>query len=97
MLEHTEVLFTSLLLIHEIDILLIGTSAGTVRAMLWPLEDEIGKSGNLIKKAEHYEFPVATKAITKMAVSRDLSYLYTTSEDGSVFCLKLTEVKMGID
>ncbi len=65
--------------------------------MIWPLEDEIGKSGNLIKKAEFHEFSVSTKAITRMAVSKDLNYLFTASEDGSVFVLSLTEVKMGVD
>jgi len=67
---------------RKLDIILFGTSEGTIRGCLWPISN--------FSKIEQIDHPfytekcVSTGRISSLKISTDLQYVYTGSEDGSV-------------
>jgi hypothetical protein len=83
----------------------VGTTQGNVRVHLWPLNDttlELEPVGGALKTfryvfPEFYEIPLFPQPITSMSLSPDQMLLFAAGEDGSIFSIKLREVKKGAD
>lgn len=75
--------YTCVLLIRRLDIIVFGTSEGSIRTCIWPIP-------NFTKK-EQVDAPAFTEKflhgnqIIQLYVSNDLKYLYSCSSNGSVF------------
>lgn len=68
--------------------LFAGTSKGAVRLYDWPLDSN---------KPEYQEVQVHTGAVTQLRVTADDRYLFSSSEDGSIFCLLIQPVERGTE
>jgi len=75
--------YTSVLLIRKLDIIIFGTSEGSIRISMWPIP-------NFTKK-DHVDAPCYTEKflhgspVVNLYVSKDLKYLYSCSSNGSLF------------
>uniref|UniRef100_G1NBL2 EML-like second beta-propeller domain-containing protein n=1 Tax=Meleagris gallopavo TaxID=9103 RepID=G1NBL2_MELGA len=78
-----DVVYTAVAVSHSGDMIFVGTSLGTVRAMKYPLP--------LCR--EFNEYQAHAGAVTKISVSNDDLFLLTASEDGSIFFWKVYSKK----
>uniref|UniRef100_A0A8C9LBG8 Cilia and flagella associated protein 57 n=1 Tax=Pavo cristatus TaxID=9049 RepID=A0A8C9LBG8_PAVCR len=78
-----DVVYTAVAVSHSGDMVFVGTSLGTVRAMQYPLP--------LCKDFNEYQAHAG--AVTKMSVTNDDLFLLTASEDGSIFFWKVYRKK----
>jgi len=75
--------YVSVLLVRKLDILIFGTSEGSIRIYIWPIP-------NFTKK-DQVDAPAFTEKflhgnqVLQLYVSSDLKYLYTCSSNGSIF------------
>eukprot|EP00743_Colponemidia_sp_Colp-15_P006329 GILK01006809.1.p1 GENE.GILK01006809.1~~GILK01006809.1.p1 ORF type:complete len:1618 (-),score=349.73 GILK01006809.1:108-4961(-) len=76
--------YTALCLSKLHNALFVGTSKGSVRVYLWPLDF-----------TEYAEFPIHIAPITSIKMASDGSVLFTASADGSLFALEITGVANG--
>ncbi|OXB54054.1 hypothetical protein ASZ78_001294 [Callipepla squamata] len=74
-----DVVYTAVAVSHSGEMVFVGTSLGTVRAMKYPLP----------LSREFNEYQAHAGAVTKMSVTNDDLFLLTASEDGSIFFWKL--------
>ena len=82
--------------------LICGTSSGSVRVYPWPLipgsdctNDQSGSSEE--KSFRFTEIPCHESAITGLNVSHDDTFLFTTSEDGSIFVHEIIQKVNGVE
>ena len=75
--------YTKLLIIKKYDSIIFGTSDGSVRCCLWPIQN-MGKNMS-IDHPEFIETKLHNQKITSLVVSKNLEILYTSAEDGSIF------------
>ncbi|KAL4489496.1 hypothetical protein ABPG72_002792 [Tetrahymena utriculariae] len=80
--------YTTILLVKELGVILFGTSAGSIRTYLWPFDISI-------KQQEYFEITLHQTAISSMQITKDLNYLITGSENGSIYFLKLRQFSNG--
>ncbi|XP_072199610.1 cilia- and flagella-associated protein 57 [Excalfactoria chinensis] len=78
-----DAVYTAVAVSHSGDMVFVGTSLGTVRAMKYPLT--LGRDFN--------EYQAHAGAVTKMSVTYDDQFLLTASEDGSLFFWKVYSKK----
>ncbi|NXJ07760.1 CFA57 protein, partial [Odontophorus gujanensis] len=81
-----DVVYTAVAVSHSGDMVFVGTSLGTVRAMKYPLP----------LSGEFNEYQAHAGAVTKISVTNDDLFLLTASEDGSIFFWKLYNKKEGV-
>jgi len=75
--------YTVVLLIRKLDIIIFGTSLGSIRILLWPISNY-----TLLQQIDHPEYTekfLHSDRISSLYVSSDLQFLYSGSADGSVF------------
>ena len=78
------------LIIKKYDTILFGTSKGSIRACLWPIQNKYREVN--INHPEFLETFVHEMKVTSLALSKDLNYLFSSSEDGSIFVSLVTGV-----
>lgn len=83
--------FTQVLISKHYKVCFFGCEDGSVKVFLWPFIKQGGS------KFEHIFLPVHQLAITDMKISFNLEHLITSSEDGSIYFLKINEIKKGKD
>ncbi|XP_058246896.1 cilia- and flagella-associated protein 57-like [Hemibagrus wyckioides] len=77
----TDTAFTAVAMTHSSQAVFVGTAAGTIRVMQYPLEEETSWT----------EHQAHSGPITKMIVTPDDQYLVTASEDGSLLMWSITD------
>ncbi|KAJ3190576.1 Cilia- and flagella-associated protein 57 [Irineochytrium annulatum] len=80
-LESDSVL-TQVVLSHSGRMMFVGTATGSVRSMKYPLGNEPG---------EYQEHQGHSGPITKLRVSYDDQYLFSSSEDGCLYVFKISD------
>ena len=75
--------YTKLLIIKKYDSIIFGTSEGSIRCCIWPIQN-LGKDMS-IDHPDFIETKLHNRKITSIAISNNLEILYTCSEDGSIF------------
>jgi hypothetical protein len=80
---NSDVEYSKLLILKKYDSIIFGTSEGTLRACIWPIQNML--KDMMIDHPEYIETKVHNAKITSLCVSDDLEFLYTSAEDGSVF------------
>lgn len=91
-IHKTEV--TALCLVKNLQVLFAGTSYGSIKVYLWPV---IPSYTNKEEGPEFAEFFVHSEKITSLEVTYDKRFLISSSDDGSIFFLKIFEFHNGID
>jgi WD40 repeat protein len=86
----TDYKYCSVLLIKKLDILIFGTSEGSIRIYIWPISNFTPKE--IIDPPSFYEKFIHSDKVTLLSVSSDLQYLYTASIDGSIYISSLNGV-----
>eukprot|EP00937_MAST-01D_sp_MAST-1D-sp2_P001084 g1084.t1 len=71
---------TALVLSHSNKMLFAGTSQGAVRLYPWPLTQE----------CEFSEFQLHSGPVSRLRLTPDDAYLFSSSEDGSLFALQVS-------
>ena len=87
---NSDVVYSKLLIIKKFDSIIFGTSEGTLRACIWPIQNML--KDMMIDHPEYIETKVHNSKITSLCVSEDLEFLYTSAEDGSVFVSSISAV-----
>lgn len=77
-----------MLLVKELNVIFFGTSAGSVRFYQWPFDISI-------KIQEFFELTLHQTPISSMSITKDMNYLITGSENGSLYYLKLRQYSNG--
>jgi WD40 repeat protein len=80
----SDVILTQITFSHSGRMLFAGTATGTVRALKFPFSEESSRS-------EYQEHQAHAAAITKIRVSYDDQYLFSVSEDGTLFKFKISD------
>ncbi len=80
---NSDLVYSKLLIIKKYDSIIFGTSEGTLRACIWPIQNML--KDMMIDHPEYIETKVHNARITSLCVSEDLEFLYTSAEDGSIF------------
>ena len=75
--------YTKLLIIKKYDAIIFGTSEGSLRCCIWPIQN-LGKNMT-IDHPEFTETKLHNQKITSMEISNNLELIYTSSIDGSIF------------
>ena len=75
--------YSRLLIIKKYDAIIFGTSEGSLRCCIWPIQN-LGKN-LLIDHPEFIETKLHNQRITSLSVSKNLEILYSSAEDGSIF------------
>lgn len=83
--------FTSVLICKKMNVILFGTSAGSIRVYLWPIYDFS------LTTLEFIEFPIHQGSLNNIKISPDFQYLITSSEDSSIFLSRIREFADGHD
>ena len=82
--------YSKLLIIKKYDSIIFGTTEGTLRACIWPIQNML--KDMMIDHPEYIETKVHNARITSICVSEDLEFLYTSAEDGSIFVSSISAV-----
>ena len=82
--------YSKLLIIKKYDSIIFGTSEGTIRACIWPIQNML--KDMMIDHPEYIETKLHNSKITSLCVSEDLEFLYSSAEDGSVFISSICAV-----
>ena len=82
--------YSKLLIIKKYDSIIFGTTEGTLRACIWPIQNML--KDMMIDHPEYIETKVHNSRITSICVSEDLEFLYTSAEDGSIFVSSICAV-----
>ena len=82
--------YSKLLIIKKYDSIIFGTTEGTLRACIWPIQNML--KDMMIDHPEYIETKVHNSRITSICVSEDLEFLYTSAEDGSIFISSISAV-----
>ena len=82
--------YSKLLIIKKYDSIIFGTTDGTLRACIWPIQNML--KDMMIDHPEYIETKVHNSRITSICVSEDLEFLYTSAEDGSIFVSSISAV-----
>ena len=98
------VTITQMVVTRGNNALICGTSTGSVRVYPWPLvpgsdcsEEELNRSTLEDRVHRFSEIQCHETAITGLNVSFDDTFLFTTSEDGSVFVHEMVQVVNGVE
>ena len=86
---YSDTTYQTCLLIKRYDSVIFGTSIGSLRCCLWPIQN-MNKDSNNIDHPQFNEIFIHSAPINSVVVSRDLHLLYSSSEDGSVFVSCIT-------
>ncbi|KAJ3293662.1 Cilia- and flagella-associated protein 57 [Borealophlyctis nickersoniae] len=78
----SDVVITQVVLSHSGRMMFVGTTSGTIRSMKFPLGSDPG---------EYQEHQAHSAPITKLRVSYDDQYLFSTSEDGCLYVFKISD------
>ncbi|KAJ3172248.1 Cilia- and flagella-associated protein 57 [Geranomyces variabilis] len=78
----SNVVLTQVILSQSGRMMFVGTANGTIRSMKFPLSNEAG---------EFQEHQAHSAPITKLRVSFDDQYLFSTSEDGALYVFKISD------
>ena len=84
----SDVVYTKLLLVKKYDSIIFGTSEGSIRCCIWPIQN-MGKDMT-IDHPEYIETKLHSQKITSLCLSKNLEILYSASEDGSIFVCSLS-------
>jgi hypothetical protein len=82
--------YCSVLLIKKLDIILFGTSEGSIRVLLWPITNFTGK-----EQIDHPHFSekfLHSDNVNSLVISPDLQFLYSASADGSIYVSTINAV-----
>ena len=80
-------LYTSVLLVKKLDLIIFGTSLGSVRLCLWPISNYTKKEQ--IDHPNYTEKYLHISKVTHLAISSDLKFIYSAADDGSVYISSL--------
>ncbi|KAJ3005843.1 Cilia- and flagella-associated protein 57, partial [Thoreauomyces humboldtii] len=80
--QESDVVLTQVILSQSGRMMFVGTANGTIRSMKFPLSNEPG---------EFQEHQAHSAPITKLRVSFDDQYLFSTSEDGALYVFKISD------
>ncbi|KAI8907767.1 WD40-repeat-containing domain protein, partial [Powellomyces hirtus] len=80
--QESNVVLTQVILSQSGRMMFVGTANGTIRSMKYPLTNEPG---------EFQEHQAHSAPITKLRVSFDDQYLFSTSEDGALYVFKISD------
>ncbi|KAJ3220181.1 Cilia- and flagella-associated protein 57 [Dinochytrium kinnereticum] len=78
----SDTVLTQVVLSHSGRMMFVGTANGTIRSMKFPLGNEPG---------EYQEHQGHSGPITKLRISFDDQYLFSSSEDGSLYIYKISD------
>eukprot|EP00075_Anas_platyrhynchos_P029288 XP_027318541.1 cilia- and flagella-associated protein 57 isoform X2 [Anas platyrhynchos] len=78
--------YTAVAVSHSKNMVFVGTSLGTIRAMKYPLP----------LRRDFNEYQAHAGAVTKMSVTNDDQFLLTASEDGSILIWKVYDKEGGV-
>lgn len=84
--------FTSVLISKRFQVIFFGTQSGVILVYLWPFMDQ-KKPG----VDAPFPYPIHLQAITSISITPNCEHLVTTSEDGSIYFMKITERERGND
>lgn len=90
--SQTGLLFTSVLICKKFQVIFFGTQTGTIRVYLWPFMDQKKPGVEMSTQC-----PIHLQAITSINVTPNYEHLVTTSEDGAIYFLKISERSRGQD
>lgn len=90
--KFTDIQATCITLCKPLRVLLIGTSTGAIRVVLWPV-----RPGETIPDNERHDFGVHLTEVTSIKVSHDLKFIISTSNDSTMASHKITEIYEGIE
>ena len=79
----SDIEYTKLLIVKKYDSIIFGTSEGSIRCCIWPIQN-LGKDMS-IDHPDFIETKLHNRKITSISISNNLEILYTSSEDGSIF------------
>jgi hypothetical protein len=82
--------YTCLLLVRKLDIILFGTSEGSVRTLLWPITSFPFKEH--IQHPQFSECFMHSESVVNLIISPDLQFIYSASSDGSIFISSIQAV-----
>ena len=80
--------YLSVLLIRKLDIIIFGTSEGSIRICIWPIPN-FSKKGQ-VDHPHYTEKFLHCGKVTQLIVSTDYKFLYSCGSDGSIFVSSLT-------
>lgn len=90
-IDQKGVIFTCYDVIPEIDIIIFGTSKGSIRVYLWPWDPMDTQA------PDHYEIALSSGSINCITHSFDFSYLFVGSEDGGLYFIQMQEVQGNVE
>ena len=82
------VIFTSVLISKKLQVIFFGTNLGAVRIYLWP-------PIKIDRQFHTAHINIHSGPITTLKISPNYEYLITSSEDASIYFLKITEIRKG--
>lgn len=84
------IVFTTVAICKRLKVIFFGTNTGSVRVYLWPMI-------SFGRMFESTELHVHLGAITAIRITSNTEYLVTTSEDASIYFMKIKEFSRGAD
>ena len=87
---NSDVIYSKLLIVKKYDSIIFGTSEGTIRACIWPIQNML--KDMMIDHPEYIETKLHNSKITSLCISEDLEFLYSSAEDGSIFVCSISAV-----
>lgn len=82
------IIFTSVMISKRLQVIFFGTNIGSVRIYLWPLI-------KLDRVYDSTQMFIHLSAINCIRITPNFEYLVTTSEDSSIYFLKIKEIQKG--
>ena len=79
----SDVEYTKLLIVKKYDSVIFGTEEGNIRCCIWPIQNM--NKDRSIDHPEYIETKLHNASITSLCISKDLEFLYSSAEDGSIF------------
>lgn len=80
--------YLSVLLIRKLDLIIFGTSEGSIRICIWPIPN-FSKKGQ-VDHPHYTEKFLHCGKVTQLIASTDFKFLYSCGSDGSIFVSSLT-------
>lgn len=89
--DSSPVTFTCILISQRYGCAFLGTSEGSIKCVLWPIQD---LSTQIL---ESIEFPIHQQPVSSLRLTADNQQLISGSEDGSIFVTRIKEWVNGVD
>ncbi|KAJ3044625.1 Cilia- and flagella-associated protein 57 [Rhizophlyctis rosea] len=81
----SDAVLTQVVLSHSGRMMFVGTTIGTIRSIKFPLSPDSDRKG------EYQEHQAHAGPVTKLRISYDDQYLFSSSEDGTLYVFKISD------